>query len=365
MDLIKFDPPSGSPFTVGKPVNGWSSVRWTERHIEAGDFEIQAPLSSGLRNFLEIGSFVTHVDSTHVMMVEDHQIEQATDEDPTLVVTGRDVRAFFENRIVGQNQAAGTPAIPPAEYILSAQADPGLQIYTLICQHILNGVVTDVNDALPFTEVTYTAYAEDVSALTLERQTLYVALTNILKQRDYGLSIERLANGNVRFKVHYGTDKSGDVMFSWRMGDFDSLQYLFSNRNLKNTAIVQGRWVTKVVTTGATSWDRRTMYVDASDLDEAQTEAPTGGTLTTIQDKMEQRGLAALLAQIDLNLAQFDISADTQYRYRRDYNLGDLVSVRGDFGGVEVRRVTEHTEIDDGNGETSHPTLSQIVVKRS
>jgi hypothetical protein len=46
------------------------------------------------------------------------------------------------------------------------------------------------------------------------------------------------------------------------------------------------------------------------------------------------------------------------YQYRRDYNIGDLVSIDGNFGQTAVMRVIEYAEIEDENGNSGHPTLA-------
>ena len=367
MNLLRFITDGGSPFLYAQAVSGYKVLRWTERHREAGELEIEAPLSSGLRDVLPPGTFVTHVDTKEVMIIEDHHIEQKKLEDPKLKITGRSLDSFLENRIVGAEYGFGTPAVPPTEYELPATADPGYQIVVFIADHCKAGVggVIDSDDALPYTDVAYTPYIEATDALVLKRGSVYEALTDLLLQRDYGLKTVRDDLGIVDFHVHYGEDKSADVLFSWGLDELAALEYLFTNRKLKNTAYVMGRYASKMVYTGATYWDRRVMFVDASDLDSHLTAIPGGGTLTTIQNKMAARGMAALLGQVDLNMAQFDISPDSRYKYRVDYNLGDIVSIQGDFGDLELRRVTEYTEIEDENGETGHPTLSEIIILRA
>ena len=41
-----------------------------------------------------------------------------------------------------------------------------------------------------------------------------------------------------------------------------------------------------------------------------------------------------------------------------DYNLGDIVELRDDFGNKIMMRVTEHTFTIDSDGKKSYPTLS-------
>ena len=74
MELFKFVP--GTTPTVleqGQVINGYTSATWTERYSELGEFEIQTQLSSGLREFLPIGTLISHSNTLDVMIVENHE----------------------------------------------------------------------------------------------------------------------------------------------------------------------------------------------------------------------------------------------------------------------------------------------------
>jgi hypothetical protein len=73
---------------------------------------------------------------------------------------------------------------------------------------------------------------------------------------------------------------------------------------------------------------------------------------------MSARGRAAIKGQSNITITQADVSNTTMYQYRRDYNIGDLVSIDGNFGQTAVMRVIEYAEIEDENGNSGHPTLA-------
>jgi hypothetical protein len=152
------------------------------------------------------------------------------------------------------------------------------------------------------------------------------------------------------------------VTFAWIVGELDSAEYLWSSRKRKNTAYVKGRFIEEFVYGVESKWNRRVLLVDGSDLDDyLDNAASAAAQAATIRAKMAARGAEALEQQNDLNMAQVEVSASNQYRYRTDYNIGDIVSVAGNYGAVTLRRVTEYTEIEDEKGETGHPTLSALT----
>jgi hypothetical protein len=48
------------------------------------------------------------------------------------------------------------------------------------------------------------------------------------------------------------------------------------------------------------------------------------------------------------------------YNYRTDYNVGDIVGVDGEYNTSTTMRVIEYVEIEDENGESGYPTLSEL-----
>jgi hypothetical protein len=100
------------------------------------------------------------------------------------------------------------------------------------------------------------------------------------------------------------------------------------------------------------------MYVDIPEVDSHLTTLPTGSARTDIEALMEAKGLEALAAQNQQVIARVDISPTSRYKYREDYNIGDLVSVNGNYDTTATMRVVEHIETVDEFGATSTPVLS-------
>lgn len=163
--------------------------------------------------------------------------------------------------------------------------------------------------------------------------------------------------------VHRGLDRAKDVSFSYSAGDIKSAEYLWSIKKHKTSALVSGKWVEVMIHGPEVGYNRRTMFVDASDLDEAYSVAPTGTAWTLIANAMEVRGRQALSAQRMVSMSSVQINPDSsRNKYRKDYNVGDLVSVYGNYNASSVMRVTEHVEIEDERGNVSYPTLSAVEV---
>jgi flagellar basal body L-ring protein FlgH len=136
---------------------------------------------------------------------------------------------------------------------------------------------------------------------------------------------------------------------------------LWSNKKNKNAAMIFSRWVETRVVGAEAEIDRRWMLIDASDLDNQLTAAPTGAALTDIVNTMQQRGNAALSAQNDLALTKAEVSKTaSKAMYRRDFDVGDIITVTGDYNESAPMQITEYVEIEDENGRSGTPTLALL-----
>lgn len=362
MDLFKFTNVDTVDLSEGLSITDYDSIMWIERYEKPGEFNLRAKLSSGLQNILPLGSIISHSKTYEACIVENHEISESSDSDPIIEISGRSLDSYLDNRIVGLQLAINSPTVPYSQYTLAADHLQN-QISTLINAHIspLSGDITSTAATLSLTQ----------PSRIIKRQTVLKAVTDLLSLEDLGLRVVRKnvlgafnaqSSSKTLLHIHNGVDHSNDVIFSWNFGELDSASYLFSIKALKNVALVQGKYVEVVVedVVQPTDYERRVMLVDASDLDEAYTTVPSGGTLTTIQTNMQTRGREALSSQKLLNISNVDLSKSSSYKYRTDYDIGDTVSISGNYGVTEKRRVVEYVEIEDETGETGYPTLSAL-----
>ena len=361
MDLFRFANGDVN-LLYGEPVSNYDSIMWIERYKEAGEFTLTAKLSSGIIGLLPLGSILSHAKTYEACIVENIEISESAATDPIVTITGRSLLSYLEYRIVGL--ALVNPAtVPYTQYTLAATNVPN-QISTLINQHIpeLNAYLT----------CTIEAAGSATTSRIIQRQDVYKAVLDLLGLEDLGIRVVRRNSDGAfnstsltktLYHVHSGDDLSNSVIFSWDYGELESASYLFSIKNYKNTALIQSKYVETIVYDSPISpepYDKRVMLVNASDIDESLTVTPSGATLAAIIAAMNARGIEALANQRILDISNVDISKTTSYTYRTDYDIGDIVSISGNYGIIEKRRVIEFVEIEDENGETGYPTLSVL-----
>ncbi len=375
MDLFKYTVPD--TFQNGEAINGWDSASWTERYLEPGEFEITAKLSSGLKDFLPIGTLISHTKTLDMMIVENHQIKEDIDLNPDLTISGRSVETILEARVIGQSFPWNTIIDKfknTNDYRIAPMAT-WAQAAKLINDHITIGTTIISQDGIPNVVAVHSGLPQILTEeRIINRGSLALAsLHELLELDDHGIRVIRRHNfpgfpengSNTKFLIHDGIDRRDSVIFSVRNGDIDSADYLWSIKSYKNAVLVAGKYIEIMIPGTGTGWNKRAMYLDASDLDDYLETPPTGETLNSLRAAMTTRGKVALKSQKRLALSRIDISRTPTYVYREDYDIGDVVSVDVSYGPTTTMRVIEHVEIDDETGSSSHPTLEMTDVVQS
>jgi len=365
-------------YNQGAVVGSWDTIIWTERYLDAGDFTLTSTKVDAIRALLPIGTLISHQDTGEVMMVEDHDIQGASLIDGTpdaIKVTGRSVEQIaMENRLTYMNLSGGGalgfgydssyPDINPfaPSYILSVDNAWAHAVQLMTDSMVSSLIRTEEN--VPNLAVRSTISSADPTpvARNLKSYSLVVdAIKDMLSSINAGVRTERpnVSHSTLDFVVHAGADVSADVIFYWDRGDLKSARYFMSNRDGKNVAYVITQTVSyRIHDTSEAGLNIRMIKVDASDWQTTYSTSPTEEDLIT--NTLAPRGRDALSQHTGATVVEATASATPEYKYGSDYNIGDLVMVRGNYGVESVMRVTEYAITVDGEGEHGFPTLAQV-----
>lgn len=217
--------------------------------------------------------------------------------------------------------------------------------------------------------------------------------------------INRVAVDNtttLRFDVYNGVDRSHQqstrkiVGFKFRQGHIENANYLFSVQDYVTgveimSSVGFGDRYRNSTEAGFTGWDRRITSFDAGEPDipdepEKPDELKKNATKQQREDRAEAMDKwidkhAAWKAKRDRIMADFrddsledadrilkqhrrvslfsgDISPLAPYKYGVDYNLGDTVTLYGEFDETQAMVVTEYVRTHDAEGDSGQPGLS-------
>lgn len=391
MDVVRLD----ANYLPDSLVEDYSSMIWTERYSDAGDFQLTTPKIEETRALIPEGSLISLRDTDEVMFVETHTVKRDDKGVPTLNTTGRTFETFLEGRAaVGEDSPASWLAIKQyttAEivsyllwnYLVNATGqDPSRDLVTKpAAEAIANLVITDSS-----------TFADAVQEWTLDPGEVYKQLRDFLTLRGLGVrnirphattgkivtfdtsatvsrgTVAKVSTPNIsalRLDVYNGVDRTKDqavvepVIFTYSAGHIDNPQYLFSIRDLKNLAAVSSSLGNMDVWPGTgttppgvvpTGLDRRVLYVDGGRMETGDDEAVFTASLV-------QKALVELAKHN--RAAAFDgaVSLASPYKYGVHFGLGDMVTLLGEYGLETSMTVAEYVRTQDHDGDRGYPTL--------
>lgn len=192
------------------------------------------------------------------------------------------------------------------------------------------------------------------------------------------------------FDVYQGVDRTLNndqrVMFRYDSGDIESAEYLSSIDGHKNFVSVYSELAPEKTTTRPAEnhellwekdhrvdkWgtpmlgnDEARKYVaglnfrhgqvgsSANVKEEGMTDANIG--------RIHADGYKYLRENPEIEILTADISPYTNYKFKVDYNLGDIVWVQGKYGGLQKMVVSEYTRTEEVTEEKGFPTLIKWV----
>lgn len=255
-------------------VDTYSSLIWTDRYNEYGDFELYTPISKSVLDYFKQDYYLWRNDSEHTMIIEKLLINSDVEDGDKLTVTGRSLESILDRRVVwGQRTISGN-------------LQDGIE--TLLNECIINPTKPERKiDNFIFERSTDPI----ITALTIDTQytgdNLYDVIQGLCVSNNIGFKITINSNNKFVFKLYAGKDRSYDqfenpyVVFSPNFDNILNTNYMESKSTLKNVSLVGGEGegsYRKYTAVGDTSGlNRREMYTDArdlsSDIDEPASES--------------------------------------------------------------------------------------------
>ena len=332
-------------YRIGQ-VENQTSLIWTRKFFEPGNFEIHAPITQKNLELFAAGNIVSLKDAKEAGVIEDLEKEES-DIKNEITVKGRFLSSYMDRRLIH-----GTVNYDNAKIEVVMRA---LLTGCAVIPHVVLGELHGYDDRVSF-QVTYKGL-QDV-------------LTKIAK---FGLIGYRFTpdfeNHEIVFDTMKGTDHSfaqstnNRVIFSEDYNNLSNAIYKYNDQALKTVAIVggQGEGDERVYVTVGTGEGLalREMFVDARDL--AQDEL----TLAQYKDVLRQRGYEALQNAIKAESLECEAEPSINFQYKEDYDLGDIVTVKKKSWGLYMnKRITEIQEVYEYGGGYVVPTLGDPLPEK-
>lgn len=347
-------------------IDQYESFIWTERYSAAGDFELVVNSDQDMRRAFYNNTYLAIDESQRLMRIE--QVEDSVDDEGRrmLLVKGKSLEQRLTERLA-------TPPSTTSEhpYTWTFSRSPHIAIRTMYKDVAYNNN-RDPRDNYSDTDLVETVEPGripepvDRISLRIDYMTLYDAIREVAVPYNVGFAIlaDRL-HGPWRplsFHVYNGYDRTttqsqnAPVVFAPELDNLDNMRTLKSTADWRNVAYVSSKNIRQleVYAEGATAYtvgpDRRVLYLMIDDI-------PEDYTTTQERALMTQRGREELAKHQRVEIFDGEITQYSQYKYGRDYGLGDIVELQDGEGNSNEMIVTEQIFVSDEQGERSYPTL--------
>lgn len=361
-------------FVRDESVEGFNSVIWTERYTKAGDFSLSVPPTQENIAKLQEGTFLWTPESDLVMLIETALIK-----DGQLKLTGFDILAFLNNRLIRTTSThadrywniGGTPGGLMA-YAVTAFVQAGGFISTSLVG------IDGAREVIPGFGVWSSDNTGASVTLAVPYGPLYDALVQIAETYQVGQKVylDRISapGFNLLYKTYRGKDRTSAqsvndiVVFSPKMDSLTDISELRSISGYKNVAyafapsappeLVTGPGVAYADGAAATSmgFNRRVLMTFEDDL----TTDKVGGDPNVLLAMLNQRAKDALANNNYTKVVDGEVVPQTQFQYGKHYGLGDIVELQSPRGFKTNARITEYIRSQDSTGERAYPTVTVI-----
>ena len=338
-------------------IDNFTSLQWIRKYSDTGKFELHCPVTVNTIKTLVRDNLVWIKGSNELGIIEYRNLSVNSNGEEVLKVNGRFITSILDRRITYIEQYVNKEV----EFIIRNLVDRNCistnierKLPILLGKYNNFGIKTDYRKS-------YGNLLEEIKILSETNSIGFFIRTDLENKKHY-------------FETYKGIDRSinqnviSPVIFS---RDYDNLyeqEYTDSTNNLKTTSIVAGEGegtARKIITVNNNfkGLDRRELFVDARDL---QKEVEENNEKTTLTDTeynniLIQRGKEKLSEYKDIQTFEGKIISNN-YKYKEDYDLGDIVTVMDKKWNVTVdTRITEITEVYENGQVQIVPVLGNEI----
>ncbi len=366
----------------------YESFIWTERYAERGDFHIVARSTPSMKNRFVADTLFMIRDSKRIMRV--NKVTETIDEEKGAILTieGFELVWILEQRVSASKDTGSHAGMLLAVSYFNGWAPLDLidELVWRICVST-SGYNISAGDAIPFLndkELTpgslYPASnipppAPGGIGWEQKLASVYSAVTDVCKAYDLGFRLYKDPNATkLYFEGYNGVDRTTaqsvypPVVFS---NDADNLKdtteyqdntgqfnfviavYEYNNpeeNGYPETLTLTGTASDPQLAFSSGGLDQKTKVITISQVAEGMTDPEIVAYLTQLAQEELTRSKPS-------DIFDGEVDVNSNFKYERDYFLGDIVEVRGDNGGGAFMRVTEQIFKYDANGKASYPSL--------
>jgi hypothetical protein len=315
-------------------VDQYSSLIWTDRYDECGEFELVVPYQSSFLDIFCLGYYCKIDQSMHWAVIEKVEMKKDAENSAEMIVSGRSLESILERRVV----------MTKVEFENAGVQDV---VKSLITTNIISP-----SDELRKIEGFKMNISTDTAIIDLKLTDSYDGddllsiVSGICQENNIGFIVGVSDDFSLFFQLYIGVDRSGSnvvngiVCFSSEYDNLLNSSYYLSSEVYRNTIIVSTSEnnymsVSKDAAGFASDLARREIQIDVNDLKSNRS--------SSLSDKMiVKKAREKLNSDYKIEkVFEGDIIPNIGYQYMVDYFTGDIVKMVDIFGNARKLRIKE------------------------
>lgn len=330
MDISIYNNPYPTEASKIAVFNSYSSLIWCERYNEIGALDLEIDATEENIKTFQKGFCITRDDDDSFFVITQLAIE-TKDNNLKLIIGAVESKNYLTQRII-------------LDYI--SVTDKTLKEYL---EKLMLNITTAEERKFPFT-IHYDSDFDSVLVTDKVRfDNLGEKLIELAKTYGFGWKLTK----DLELIFYFGENKSETVIFSPEYDNISTTKYEMDSANYKNVCYVTGSGedyekLYSVAHKGkevATAFKRYETSVD-NDNDEDGSINIGAGTKELAQNETTTKFEAKVI--------------DNSFRYKEDYNLGDIVTIQNELGIIVSAQIIEIIETWDNEGYTLEPVFHYI-----
>lgn len=335
-------------------IDTFSSLEWVKRYFDNGDFVLNTVADLKTVQTLKKRNYLVREDDESIMIIEKINLVTSAEAGNKIAVSGRSIESILERRIVWTqtNSRTGETA---EEFIRR-----------LINENAINPA--DQKRKIPRLKLGALKGFKETINKQVTGDNLLKVTKEICQAYNYGFKITMNNEGSLVFDLYRGEDRSYSqsvnpyVIFS---DDFDNIintEYEYDETNIANVALIGGEGEgadRKYQTVGdSEGYERYELFVDAKDI------SSNNGEITALEYNklLIERGNEKIAENTFTESYSGEVETTLTYKYKEDYNLGDVVQTVNEYGIEAAPRIIEVIESENENGYRVVPTFGTWEV---
>lgn len=345
-------------------IDSYISMIWTDRFNEFGDFQLIVPETKANVSLYTKDRLLYSSDTDSLMIIEDYVMEEDEEKGRTITITGRSYESMLNRRILWN------------DIVFEGN------IQDLIERMLKENVIEPSDSSRKIPNIVFDRVDDSVVNSKSVTETLAVGsfvgdnANSVCQTADIGWKLRNRTSGGeldpiYHFSLYSGVDRSADqnvvgrIVLSSDTNTLSSSTYTESNSDYKNFILTrttrrENNDSERVIESYAfpsgnvpSGKDRYESYISASVVGEDLSD-------DDIRKQLQNQANSELNKKQKISAFDCSVNLSRFYRYGKDYNIGDIISVKTPFGLIFKARVSEFVRSYTDSDSNQYPTLSVI-----